>query len=92
MCQPAVIVGPLPDPVDLEVADVVGEAEHDAVVPGDLPAGGERRDLAREVLGESGADGLHLVTDSSSLPGREHAEGGVAHLSRAMKQHCRFDR
>ncbi len=48
------------DAVHLEVADVVGEAEHDAVAARDLPAGGERRHLAREVLGEPAADGLHV--------------------------------
>jgi hypothetical protein len=53
------------DPVDLEIVDVVGEALHHAVAPGDLPAGGERRDLAREVLGEGTADGLHRRLGSS---------------------------
>ena len=51
---------PVGDAVDLEVADVVGEAENDAVATCDLPAGSERRHLAGEMRRECGADGFHL--------------------------------
>ena len=45
--------------VDLKVAHVVGEAEHGAAAAGDLPAGGERRHLARKVLGKPRQDRFH---------------------------------
>jgi hypothetical protein len=53
------------DAIHNEIAHVVGEAEHHAVAARDLPAGGERRHLARKVLGQFGAGGLHLRLGSS---------------------------
>jgi hypothetical protein len=42
----------LGDAIDLQISEVVGEAEHNAVAPRDPPVGRERRHLAREMLGE----------------------------------------
>jgi hypothetical protein len=43
---------PVGDALYLEVAHDVGKAEHDSVASRDLPAGGERRHPAREMLGK----------------------------------------
>jgi hypothetical protein len=39
---------------------VIGKALHRAIAARDLPAGGERRHLARDVLGEPAADDLMI--------------------------------
>jgi alcohol dehydrogenase class IV len=50
------------DAIDLEAADVIREALHHAVAADDHPTGRERRHLAHQMLGQGGADGLHLRT------------------------------
>jgi hypothetical protein len=53
--------------VQLQIPIVVGEAEHRPVRPGDPPAGGERRHLAGEMLGECWRSRVHSRSSTTGI-------------------------